>query len=622
VTVVMNKTDYDKKLEEMVSTPEYRKLRGDPTWKIERQVSRALKGFEEDIGMSTKYLNPKNCKPPHMYGLPKVHKEGLPLRAIVSGIGSPCHPLARFLLKLIKPVSGKSESHLNNSVDFIKFVKSIELEEGDQLVSFDVVSLFTSVPRGEAVKELRVRLERDPKLLDRTTLTIDKLIELVDLCLDNTYFQLSDSFYEQTGGLAMGSPLSPILADLFMEKIEDEIRKDGQNHIKAWKRYVDDIFAVVGKDGDLETILKKINTISDNIKFTFEKEKDGKLPFLDVEVKRVENKLTTAVYRKATDSGRYLHYSSNHHRSVKVGVAACLLNRADTHCEKLDERKAEKRLIKNTLKSNGYPQNVFSSLERRNKKVTDQKEKEYKSMVAIPYIAGLSEAIRREGEKVGIRTVFTASDTLKKRLTHVKPKGKIKDKEVIYRIPCECGTKYVGETGRPLQVRVNEHKRNWEKMKREREEGKDMDNVSSLLAAHAVEKNHKVQWDGVKILAKETNVKKRKIHEAAAMYLEENIVSQPSFELLPVWHSIVREERKEIIRERKPVAEMREVTEKAERRKRGRESGEEEKESEEKRRKSVRLQQLSPVVRRQNTRQHQYSLRVSKRRLRRLIEEV
>jgi hypothetical protein len=83
-------------------------------------------------------------------------------------------------------------------------------------------------------------------------------------------------------------------------------------------------------------------------------------------------------------------------------------------------------------------------------------------------------------------------------------------------VSCPSLNIYVGETGRPLQVRVNEHKRNWEKMKREREEGKDMDNVSSLLAAHAVEQNHKVQWDGMKVLAKETNVKKRKIHEAAA----------------------------------------------------------------------------------------------------------
>jgi hypothetical protein len=99
----------------------------------------------------------------------------------------------------------------------------------------------------------------------------------------------------------MGSPLSPILAALFMEEKGWPEPYQGVEEI-----YVDDIFAVVGKDGDLETILKN-TTISDNIKFTLEKKKDGMLPFLDVEVKRVENKLTTAVYRKATDSGRYLY---------------------------------------------------------------------------------------------------------------------------------------------------------------------------------------------------------------------------------------------------------------------------------------------------------------------------
>jgi hypothetical protein len=105
-----------------------------------------LTGCEEDLGTSKKFLNPKNFKPPHMYGLPKVHKEGFPLRAIVSGLGSPCHPLARYLLKIISPVSGKSNSHVTNSVEFIDQLKQITLEEGDELVSFDVVKLFTSVP--------------------------------------------------------------------------------------------------------------------------------------------------------------------------------------------------------------------------------------------------------------------------------------------------------------------------------------------------------------------------------------------------------------------------------------------------------------------------------------------
>jgi hypothetical protein len=58
------------------------------------------------------------------------------------------------------------------------------------------------------------------------------------------------------------------------------------------------------------------------------------------------------------------------------------------------------------------------------------------------YVAGLSEAIQMVGNTVGIKTVFSSGDTLKKRLTHVKPKGKGKEKDLIYKIPCEFGAKY------------------------------------------------------------------------------------------------------------------------------------------------------------------------------------
>jgi hypothetical protein len=64
-------------------------------------------------------------------------------------------------------------------------------------------------------------------------------------------------------------------------------------------------------------------------------------------------------------------------------------------------------------------------------------------VIVILYVAGLSEAIRRAGDEVGIKTVFSASDTLKKRLTHVKSKQNGLEKEVIYKIPCECGANYL-----------------------------------------------------------------------------------------------------------------------------------------------------------------------------------
>jgi hypothetical protein len=99
---------------------------------------------------------------------------------------------------------------------------------------------------------------------------------------------------------------------------------------------------------------------------------------------------------------------------------------------------------------------------------------------------------------------------------------------------------------------VNEHKRNWLKLYNLKEKDINEENISSLLAAHAAENKHHVKWEEVKILGKENHCKKRKIHEAAAMHIESNVISQPSYGMPPLWHSIWREERRQIIRERKP----------------------------------------------------------------------
>jgi hypothetical protein len=127
-----------------------------------------------------------------------------------------------------------------------------------------------------------------------------------------------------------------------------------------------------------------------------------------------------------TDSGRYLHFKSNHPRSVKVCVASCLLQRAETHCNEEQVKQNEIAHVKSTLKNIGYPKNVFGEIEKnrtRKEQIKQVKKKEFKDVVVIPYVAGLSEAIRRAGDEVGVRTVFSANDTLKKGLTHVKPKS-------------------------------------------------------------------------------------------------------------------------------------------------------------------------------------------------------
>jgi hypothetical protein len=160
--------------------------------------------------------------------------------------------------------------------------------------------------------------------------------------------------------------------------------------------------------------------------------------------------------------------------------------------------------------------------------------------VFLPFVSNISEAIRRAGDEVSVKTVFSANETLKKRLTHMKPKSNTGEKELIYRIPCECGAKYIGKTGRPLETIVSEHRRNLLKLSRDREISIEEESLSSLLATHAAENRHQILWEEVTILGSENNAKTRKFHKAAVMHIENNMISRPSLDIPQLWHYIVK----------------------------------------------------------------------------------
>jgi hypothetical protein len=78
---------------------------------------------------------------------------------------------------------------------------------------------------------------------------------------------------------------------------------DKENHIMFWKRYVDDVFAIISKEGNPEEILLLANNIFRTVKFTLGNEKDGYLPFLEVQITRQGERLITSVYRKKQAPG-------------------------------------------------------------------------------------------------------------------------------------------------------------------------------------------------------------------------------------------------------------------------------------------------------------------------------
>ena len=127
----------------------------------------------------------------------------------------------------------------------------------------------------------------------------------------------------------MGSPISPVVANIFMNKIEETAISTFSLKPKVWYRFVDDVFLIVQRK-HVYRLIVHLNQQETSITFTVEIENERRLPYLDVKVIRsLGGKLETSIYRKPTQTGRHLDFHSSHPTSVKRPVVSSLMRRID-----------------------------------------------------------------------------------------------------------------------------------------------------------------------------------------------------------------------------------------------------------------------------------------------------
>ena len=369
--VIMDRQVYIQKMSQLLDDDAtYRRLAPGEAAKITGNFSKAARKTlrKTEVGTKLQWLLESDPRLATLRGLAKLHKPGIPMRPIMAAIGSAPHRLAAFLAKPLAAVLGKiSGNHLRNSSDLMARLRQIGFKN-KRLASFDVKSLFTNVPTDGAIAAAQRAVGTMAD--DDLPLPRDDFIKLVELCVRYGVFEFDGVEYEQVEGLSMGSPLSAVLACLFMETLEVDHYREIIGPRVVWLRYVDDILVVIPCRTDVSALRAQLNAVHPHIQFTVEEEENESLPFLDTVITRRDSGPVFRVYRKPTNKDDFVHYFSHHRRRTKGDIVTGFFLRALRVCcpETLED---EMQYVINSFIRLQYPLGLLLRMRHRATSIID-----------------------------------------------------------------------------------------------------------------------------------------------------------------------------------------------------------------------------------------------------------
>ena len=484
--VAINKVDYIQKTLEFLNLNNYLTLKRDPTDIFQKTIKTTIQNCKSLFSdMDSTRLTLMNPQSPKLYSLIKLHKPGYPIRPVVSFFSAPSYKLSKKLIDIIKSNTNFSAKfEIKNSYDLVKKIENITLPNNAKLISFDVTNLFPSIPINETITLVDQLLS-----LNRVNLIIKQdIINSLTVCLNQNYFEFNNITYTSKNGLIMGNPLSPLLAEIFMDSLESQISKHPLfKQFLYWHRYVDDVLTCfIGTDRQLKVFIDFINSLHRNIKFTVELETDSTINFLDLTIRRENNRHVFSIFHKPSHTDIVIHNSSCHPIQHKLAAFHSMIHRLVTlPLNKVNFTK-ELNIIKQIAINNGYNPDLIDQILRKKsyKKainlVFPHNINSSNSFKLITFIGHPSKMIGKFLNKFNINVAYKTNNTLGKFIKNSKSKTDKNKKSGVYQLTCkDCPKTYVGQTGRNFQKRIHEHYQSFIK-----------DKNDSNYANHLIEYQH------------------------------------------------------------------------------------------------------------------------------------
>ena len=473
---------------------------------IEKLTSSAIKDELRTL------MKPRNTRLAEFYGLPKTHKQNIPLRPVVAACDTPTTAISIVLERILNQLLPFVPAHLSNTKDALDRVKAT-LESWDQaacpntsdsniiILSMDVVGLYPSIPIQDGIACVVKFLQEHADRIDLLGLSVENIRDLLAFVLNNNYFRFGTSVYRQREGVAMGNQLAPPFAIIFMHCLEERMLRTASLKPEMYGRYIDDTLLIWLHGSDaLQDFIRHCNQQHPSIRFTYESSEQGRaVPFLDVQFTvSASGEVDFGLYRKPSDSGINVDFHSAVPDALKFAVARQHFSRAQANSSSQDKTDEGIEMTRQLLRHNNYPKHTIDRVATRTPRTKRSTPywQENAALLKVPFRCDaiqwkVRQLVRATGFPINL--VLEHNPNLKDRLVRSAfqprpcsvtlererrkqqkrrgrpmsacltcrsgmPENLCDSANVIYSMQCVfCSAEYVGETLRTVRERFGEH---------------------------------------------------------------------------------------------------------------------------------------------------------------------
>jgi len=426
----------ERTLQHLQNKDLFREVEKDPSPQIEKRGTDLLNSILPSLNRTSKQeaqifkrLYSYDTKAPVIQPLLKDHKAGFPhcnIRPVQPVTHSAVEKIDLLVSKVLTQITPHLTYRAKDTTDFKTRLRSLPTPPKHSfMVSLDIVNMYPCMPTDErALGIIAEYIEAYKEEIDLFGFTTANIVDMLRFVLRNTYISYEGRYFIQESGVGTGNHSSGPYSEIIVDWTYIQAMSTSPNEPIGLTCYVDDAWMLwYGTLLEFNGFKSELNSIWPTVKFEEEMEANNQINFLDLTITRTDDGIKYTFYQKATNSGRYLHYSSHCAMSTKLNIVKSEARRVIGNCSDINDAYQHLEKIKGDFLESGYPEETLNSsiLEMLNlasstTPPTTTIRANPKYILKVPYISEPHTRLMRKAlvkSEIDARLVVTAGRSIK-----------------------------------------------------------------------------------------------------------------------------------------------------------------------------------------------------------------